>query len=321
MSLKLTVGLLLSLLLLTPAARADLLVKDGQTIAFMGDSITQQGWDKPGGYVKLVTSGLQTLGVKITPVPEGIGGQTSREMVARISELIGHKPDLMTLSCGVNDVWHGAGGVDLETYKKNITSIVDQAQAAGIKVVILTSTPIGEDLPNENNVKLAAYNDFLRQLAKDRQLPLADESAAFQDFIKAAAPPAGAKILTEDGVHPIPPGHVLMAKTLLAALGATPDQIAKADQAWLDEPNSAIVSSIITFRVGAPITLRQYAAIKVVADQQKLSVNDLCNKLFVDAVLDVGKAHASDATPPNQSQVEGEAQKGFQAKVEALGKP
>ena len=51
----------------------------------------------------------------------------------------------MTLSCGVNDVWHGERGVPLSAYKKNITEIVEKAQAAGIKVMILTATMIGEE--------------------------------------------------------------------------------------------------------------------------------------------------------------------------------
>ena len=35
------------------------------------------------------------------------------------------------------------------TYEKNITQIVDKAQAAGMKVVILTATVIQEDLGND----------------------------------------------------------------------------------------------------------------------------------------------------------------------------
>lgn len=30
-------------------AQAEILVKDGQKVAFMGDSITQGGWSSPGG--------------------------------------------------------------------------------------------------------------------------------------------------------------------------------------------------------------------------------------------------------------------------------
>jgi lysophospholipase L1-like esterase len=324
MSPKLAVRLLLSLFLLNLTARAEggLLVKDGQTIAFMGDSITQQGWEVPGGYVKLTVAGFETLGVKIVPIPAGIGGQTSREMVARIiTDVIAKKPDWLTLSCGVNDVWHGAGGVDLENYKKNITSIVDQTQAAGIKVMILTATGIGEDPNNEANKKLAAYNDFLHQLAKERNLPLADENQAFQDAVKAAAVPGVKAVTHDDGVHPDSNGHQVLAKTLLAAFGATPDQLAKVEQAWQDMPASASVTSNVSLLVGGPITIRQFKALKAAADQNKVNVDDYCATIFFDAMLDVVKAHAFDPTPPTKSVIEPEMQKEFLAKIAALSKP
>ena len=319
-----TVAAFLTFLPVNFSARADdgILVKDGQKVAFMGDSITAQGWEVPGGYVKLVTEGLETLGVKIVPIPAGVGGNTSLNMLNRLDrDVLSKKPDWLTLSCGVNDVWHGADGVALEPYEKNITSIVDQAQAAGIKVVILTATVIGEDLPNEANTKLIPYNTFLRKLAKERDLPIADENQAFQDAIKTTPPLPGTKLLThDDGVHPDSEGHLVMARTLLTAFGATPSQIAKVEQIWLDAPASANVGSTLAFHVGEPITIRQYRALKVAADQQKLSVDIFCVKIFYEAMLDAAKTHASDPTPPTESAVEGEMQKGFLAKVAEITK-
>ena len=84
--------------------------------------------------------------MKIQIIPAGVSGNTSKDMLARLDkDVLSKKPQWMTLSCGVNDVWHGVNGVPLDQYKQNITSIVDQAQAAGIKVVILTATMIGEE--------------------------------------------------------------------------------------------------------------------------------------------------------------------------------
>ncbi|NIP93719.1 MAG: hypothetical protein GWO24_09770, partial [Akkermansiaceae bacterium] len=44
-----------------PVLAADLAVKEGQKIAFMGDSITQAG-ARPNGYVSLVIRGLEAAG-------------------------------------------------------------------------------------------------------------------------------------------------------------------------------------------------------------------------------------------------------------------
>jgi lysophospholipase L1-like esterase len=194
----------------------------------MGDSITEGGVG-PDGYVTLVIRGLGTNGVKATAIPAGISGHKSNDMLGRLErDVLSKKPDWMTLSCGVNDVWHGANGVPLDKYKENITKIVEQAQAAGIKVMLLTSTMIGEDQPNENNQKLLAYNEFLRTLAKDKKCLLADLNADMQAAIAAAGPDKKGNLLTGDGVHMNPAGNVMMASGVLKAFGLSAEQIAKA---------------------------------------------------------------------------------------------
>jgi lysophospholipase L1-like esterase len=223
---------LLAMLLSTAALRADILVKSGEKVAFMGDSITEGGWGNPKGYVRLVVAGLVANGVNVEPVPAGVSGHKSNDMLARLDrDVLAKKPQWMTLSCGVNDVWHGVKGVPLEQYKDNIGKIVEQCTAAGIKVVVLTATVIQEALDNPENQKLAAYNDFLRQLAKDKNLPLADLNAMFQERIKAENKP-GQKVLTADGVHMNDEGNKLMARGVLKAFGLDAAQLAKAEQAW-----------------------------------------------------------------------------------------
>ena len=218
----------------TALRAADLQVKEGQKIAFMGDSITQAG-AAPKGYVTLVIRGLEAVGVKTTAIPAGISGHKSNNMLERLErDALSKKPDWMTLSCGVNDVWHGANGVPLDAYKVNITKIVDQCQAAGVKVMILTSTMIGEDEPNPTNQKLIAYNEFLRTLAKEKKCLLADLNADMQAIIAKAGPEKKGNILTSDGVHMAPAGNEMMATGVLRAFGLSDEQIAKAKESWAD---------------------------------------------------------------------------------------
>jgi lysophospholipase L1-like esterase len=146
----------------------------------------------------------------------------------------------MTLSCGVNDVWHGEKGVPLDQYKTNITAIVDQCRKAGVQVVLLTSTPIGENLDNGNNAKLAAYNEFLRTLAREKQCRLADLSADFHAAIKArTATGATGNGFTTDGVHMNAAGNRLMAVGVLRALGLDEAQMRKAETFWDDSLKAA----------------------------------------------------------------------------------
>ncbi len=232
------------------SAAAEIAVKSGEKIAFLGDSITQGGWDSPLGYVRLVMAGLAANGVNAEPVPAGIGGHKSNDMLARLErDVLAKKPQWMTLSCGVNDVWHGKKGVPLNdaaaavegaydeqvgergTYEKNITQIVERAQAANVKVVMLTATVIQEKLDNAENAKLAPFNEFLRGLAKAKKLPVADLNAMFQERIKVENQPEK-KVLTGDGVHMNTEGNKLMATGVLKALGLDAAQLAKAQAAW-----------------------------------------------------------------------------------------
>jgi lysophospholipase L1-like esterase len=323
MSLKLS--LLLAVALLVPQlTRADLLVKDGQKVAFLGDSITDQGWNVPGGYVHLVTSGLATLGVHITPIPAGVSGNTSQDMLGRIDrDVISKKPDWMTLSCGVNDVWHGPSGVALEPYKQNITQIVDKCTAAGIKVLIMTATVIGEDLPNDNNQKLIAYNDWLRQFAKERNLPLAEENGAFQTAIKAAPPEpwGGYRVLTNDGVHPGPDGHELMAKQIIQGFGATDAQLAQVESAWLTEPGSATVNVAVEFPVGA-VTLGQWKKIKALGDAHgHTPFVDYARNIYFEALRQAFAAHANDNPPASQQVLQADASARFSKMIDASPNP
>jgi len=222
----------------TAARAADLPIKDGQKIAFMGDSITAAGAG-PKGYLRLVISGLEANGVKATAIPAGISGHKSNQMLARLErDVLNKKPDWMTLSCGVNDVWHGARGVPLDQYKLNITKIVEQCQAAGVKVMILTSTMIGEDQKNENNQKLVAYNEFLQTLAKEKNCLLADLNADMQAAIAKAGAEKKGKLLTTDGVHMNPAGNEMMATGVLKAFGLSEEQIEKAKKCWAEAPRA-----------------------------------------------------------------------------------
>lgn len=210
----------------------EVVVKDGQKVAFLGDSITQAGARK-NGYCDLVIRGLAAIDLKTTMVPAGISGHKSNQMLGRLErDVLSKKPDVMTLSCGVNDVWHGKNGVPLDQYKVNITKIVDQAQAAGIKVVLLTSTMIHEDQTKKNNQILVGYNDFIKTLAKEKKCALADLNADMQAVIAASKDKKGGKLLTSDGVHMNPDGNKMMASGVLKAFGLSEDQLKKAQASW-----------------------------------------------------------------------------------------
>ena len=197
------------------------IVRDGETIAFLGDSITRLGAQE-GGYIGLVLRGLEKAGVKnVGKVPAGIDGNHSGDMLGRLGPILSNPSvRIMTVSCGVNDVWgfDWGRGLVLEEYKENVRAIYDKAARAGVLVVAVTPTLIGEDPASEKNRVLDQFADFIREEAKMRGLPLADPRADEIEALKHFSPDSGLHF-TYDGVHPVKAGNELIARSILRALG------------------------------------------------------------------------------------------------------
>jgi len=260
----------------TLTSHADIQVKDHDKVAFLGDSITQQGNRAPDGYLHLVATGLKAAGVDITIVPAGISGHKSNQMLARLDkDVLAKEPDWMLLSCGVNDVWHAArgAGVPLEAYKTNIAEIVRKAQDAGIKVMILTSTMIREDQQNSANQQLIAYNDYLKVLAKEKGCLLADLNQDMQEAVENAKK-TGERI-TVDGVHMAFAGNKMMAKGILRAFGVKETQLPEIVALWDSLPG--------TLSQAIPFSQNEYKELVKRAGSEHLSVQDYVrSKVFVN---------------------------------------
>jgi len=282
---------LLLLAVTLTSAQADPVITSGKKLAFLGDSITQYGASNTAGYVSLVTATLKMNGIEVEAIPAGIAGNTSDDMLARLdADILAKKPDFMTLSCGVNDVLKGAAGVPLERYKANITAIVEKAQAAGVKPVILTATMISENPDEYTNKNLAPYNDFLRELAKDKKLMLADVNAAMLKAVpeaRAVSAPRWNKdyYLTCDSIHMGPQGDQLMAEVVLRTLGLTEAQIAKARTAWQDIPKA------VSLEFKRQISLKEYQAIAERAAKENLSFAEYLDREFQKTLTDAAVSH------------------------------
>jgi len=202
-------------------------------VVCLGDSITQAG-ENPGGYVWLVRHYLKDLypDQTIETLNAGISGHKSTDMIARFQrDVLDKKPDLVTISVGVNDVWHGfydnhplgdgPRGVAIEDYRRNVDSMVSQALSANIRVVILSTTVIEEDLSNRENAKAAKYNEALRDIARVHHCPFVDFQRPFRAIIQEYRKTTGGHddLLTVDGVHMNGSGNKVMAHTILTGLG------------------------------------------------------------------------------------------------------
>ena len=283
-------------------------IKDGQKVAFLGDSITSCGFTNPAGYVNLVISGLNTCGLKVTPIPAGGSGNNSKNLLARIGkDVIAKKPDWVTISCGINDVSYPQNACALEPFKSNMTAMVDQCQAVGIKVMLLTATVFGEDQTNpkdqKNNQNLLAYNEFIRTLAKEKNCPLADLNVCMQEALKSLAIQVAASgsaktpnRLTVDGLHMSPLGNEMMALGILSAFGLTESQLKTAKEKWDDMPNAMELGKYTPDKMelgkGLVISMRQYKALDAMAAKRNQSVSEMVNGVVAKALDDLIKGSA-----------------------------
>jgi lysophospholipase L1-like esterase len=311
--------------LLAPATRAnaDIAIKSGQQIAFLGDSITFLGWQKPGGYCKLVLSGLATNGINAGGINAGFPGDTSTKMLARLQrDVINKSPDWVTVDAGVNDVLLGAQGVALPDYETNMTAIVTQCQAANIKVILITPSPVWE-APGAPNTQMQGYVDFLKQLAQQKNCLLADANTAFQAVWKTKTN-FSYNVYTVEGIHANPIGDMIFATSILQAMGLTDAQITTAKNVWLDMPNGGEVSVQYrdpaaapavpgqpknVIRVTIPMTIRQFVALQAAANKQQSNVQLIANDIVagdVRQLIKSGKYDSFDAifTANAQTQVQ-----------------
>lgn len=231
LSLKLF-AMVLSLIGPPPAdSPKELQLKPGDQIVAIGDSITQGG-----GYLRDIDAVLarQYPDLKIPKViNKGIGGQKAEDLIARFDrDVVQLKPAFVTISIGINDVWHRLGQPHdekiLAAYKENVAKMVDAAQKAGIKVILLTPTVIQEDPNAEGNKRLAMYVAAEKEIAAEKKCQLVDLHGMFLAALKQK--PAGqGNWLTGDGVHMKPLGDGVMAAGALRALGV-PDEKIKATE-------------------------------------------------------------------------------------------
>ena len=200
----------------------ELQLKPGDQIVAIGDSITQQA-----GYVRDIDAVLAEKYPQLKlpkVINKGIGGQKAEDLVKRFDrDVVKLKPAWVTISIGINDVWHRLNAPHdaeiLAAYKKNVAAMVDQAQNAGIKVILITPTVIQEDAKAEGNKRLVMYVAAEKEIAKEKKCQIVDLHEYFLTALAKKPDNVKGNWLTKDGVHMKPLGDAIMAAGVLRALG------------------------------------------------------------------------------------------------------
>lgn len=200
-------------------------LKEGDRIAFLGDSITQGGAGK-GGYLWLIEQAIneKLAGKKIELIKAGISGNKVPDLQRRLEkDVTSKKPSIVFIFIGINDVWHSQSGkgTPKDVFESGLNDVIKRIKDAGALVVLATPSVIGEkhDGSNKMDAMLEEYAAISRKIAKEQGLVLCDLRKEFIDALKEQNKDNKEKgILTGDTVHLNAPGNKLVADRCAASL-------------------------------------------------------------------------------------------------------
>lgn len=138
----------------------------------------------------------------------GISGHTTVNALSRIDrDVIAHKPDLVTVMFGLNDMTR----VPLDDYKANLKTIVAKCRDIGAEVVLATPNNV-IDTSGRPTQKLIKYCDAVRDVGHELGVSVCDTYQQLSGF--RAHDSFGWRLLMSDSIHPNMDGHKRFAEQL-----------------------------------------------------------------------------------------------------------
>ena len=204
----------------------------GSRLVFIGDSITDMKWGRNEkdrnhylghSFVYLIAArlGVDMPAAKLEFFNRGKSGNKVADLTARwTTDAIEMKPDVLTILIGVNDVSQSRGkGVDLERWEADYRGLLARSRKANPALRLILLDPfvlrVGRLKPAETWTYWRGLVDEQRaivaRLASEFEAVHIQTQEVFDRASKRAAP--GRWIW--DGVHPLPQGHELIARTWL----------------------------------------------------------------------------------------------------------
>jgi lysophospholipase L1-like esterase len=239
-----------NLLAAAPLKTAALLAaaKEPVRIVCIGDSITGVYYHSGGrrAYPEMLQLALQQLypQAQHSVHNAGISGDTTTGGLKRLErDVLAHKPQLVTIMFGMNDLVR----TPVDVFKKNLREMIARCQKSGAEVVLCTQNSIVET-PQRPCARLAEFTQAIRDVAKDEALVVADCFAAFETVHAADA--SEWNLLLSDTIHPNMAGHKLFAETLAQAITGRTVSLRE-----VGPPASALSYTFAKLKAGQPINV------------------------------------------------------------------
>lgn len=200
-------------------------------LLFIGDSITDCGRREDQaeaigtGYVRRVRDWLRARDPVNAPsvVNMGISGNKVTDLQNRWQrDVLDHKPDVISVMIGINDVWHGLvperAGVEIDAFIRTYRQILMElrARCPSCRLILCEPSVISPPAPPEGNERLQPYVRAVNDLANDF---VAEAVVRLHGVFRDAEQKRPDIAWTTDGVHPTSSGHALIARTWLSTIG------------------------------------------------------------------------------------------------------
>ena len=210
----------------------DASLQAGDTVVFLGDSITHQ---------RLYTQYIEDFFITRFPHTElkfhnaGIGGDKAWDALQRLDrDVLSKDPKLVTILLGMNDGRYQAFNHEIfATYESDMTTLLDRLQDAGTTVSPITPTmfdavaaramlrrrPREESMLRQYNAVLAYFGTWLRGEADRRGMRSIDMFSPLNHLTRVARKDDPEFTFIKDAIHPGSGGQLIMAHAWLENLG------------------------------------------------------------------------------------------------------
>jgi lysophospholipase L1-like esterase len=196
----------------------------GQTVVFLGDSITWQNLYTT--YTEQYFT-VRYPGSKYRVINRGVRGDTAAEAIARLErDVAAEQPDLVVVMLGMNDGgYKGYNKGLLKFYLNNLEKLVGLLKKKTRAQIILVTTTCMEPVDHKAeryNKMLSAMAAGVVDLGKKLQVPVIDLFPFFTEKLQQARAQKPPVRLMLDPIHPGPAGHLVIAHHLLTFLDPKP---------------------------------------------------------------------------------------------------
>ena len=217
------------------SAQQEFFLKDGDTVVFYGDSITERSIYSSFTEAYVLTR-FPKLNVRF--VHSGWGGDTvaggdGGSLQVRLQrDVIAYKPTVVTVLLGMNDGHYRA--LNETTYGDFTTGYEElvrtlKAALPQVRLILLEPSPYDDVtrpplFPGGYNGVLTRFGQFISALGEREKAMVVDLNGAVVGAITAvnAKDPSAAQDFIPDRIHPGPAASLLMAEALLKSWNAPP---------------------------------------------------------------------------------------------------